>query len=83
MKLKQLGPNQTELAFADHTAIFISYETPVACFIPGVGHFRTEKSWSPTTSRHINKWLASAKAATRPQEYFDSLLSARVIRNPT
>jgi hypothetical protein len=73
MKLNNLGVNQVEITKSDGTVVFFSYNTPVAAFVPGVGYIRTEKHWSSTTSKHINKWLDGRPAPTFPQSYFDSL----------
>jgi hypothetical protein len=37
-------------------------------------HFKTEKQWSVTTSRHVNKWMPTA-TGTKAQEWFDALAS--------
>ena len=71
MKLKQLGSNQTELVLNDGTQVLFSYETPVACWIDGQ-FYRTDKKWSQTTSRHINKWAHCA--LSKPQSFFDVLV---------
>lgn len=71
MKLNALGPNQTEVMLNGNT-IFFSYNTPVAAHWEG-RHYRTEESWSRTTSKHINRWLVGANAETKPQEWFDSI----------
>lgn len=73
MKLKQVGPNQTELELDNGTHIFFSYETPVAAFVPGRGYVRTSTSYSVTTSRHINKWLDNRKAEKVAQATIDEL----------
>ena len=73
MKLSSIGANMTELQATQATILF-SYKTPVAAHISGSGYYRTEKKWSTTTTRHINKWLASQPAEVRPQEWFDALL---------
>ena len=70
MKLKQIGSNQTEVLLNDGTQILFSYETPVACWIDGE-FFKTDKKWSNTTTRHVNKWAHCA--ITKPQAYFDGL----------
>ena len=57
MILRQLGSNQTELSLNNGDSIFFSYETPVAGFASGVGHFKTSTWYSSTTSRHINKYF--------------------------
>ena len=79
MKLKQLGPNMTELRFTDHLILF-SYETPVAgwhdCLL-----FKTKEKYSRTTTKHINKYFRdqwgvnplSVEKVT--QDYIDSLVS--------
>jgi len=80
MKLKQLGSNQTELVLNDGTQVLFSYETPVACLKDEL-LLRTDKQWSQTTSRHINKWIASkeylsdwVQAKRKPQSFFDVLV---------
>ncbi len=57
MKLTPIAANQTEVSINDGTQIFFSYRTPVAAYLPEKGYVRTERFWSKTTSRHINKWL--------------------------
>lgn len=74
MKLVNLGANITELVVGNRS-ILISYETPVALHIEGVGYIVTEKKWSRTTSKHINQFLGGSKPyKVEPQDYFDSLL---------
>ena len=57
MKLTPIAANQNEVSINDGTQIFFSYRTPVAAYLPSKGYVRTERFWSKTTSRHINKWL--------------------------
>ena len=57
MKLTPIAANQNEVTINDGTQIFFSYRTPVAAYLPSKGYVRTERFWSKTTSRHINKWL--------------------------
>lgn len=56
MKLNPIGSNMTEVEIGDKTVLF-SYKTPVAYHQAGIGYAKTNKFWSVTTSRHINKWL--------------------------
>ena len=72
MKLKPIASNMTEVQVGDVTVLF-SYATPVAAQLEDGFYVRTEKKWSVTTSRHINKWLAGARAEVKPQSYFDGL----------
>jgi hypothetical protein len=58
MKLRPIASNMTELEMDSGNTVFFSYKTPVACHIQGKGFFRTDKKWSATTTKHINKWLA-------------------------
>lgn len=88
LKVKSIGESMTEIIVKREdralvtnrpfvVSILVSYETPVACHIEGVGYFKTSKKWSKTTSRHISQWLREAPAtiAEKPQEFFDNLLS--------
>lgn len=79
MKLVKLGPNQTELHLYDgRVAVLVSYETPVACRINGLGSFRTNKYWSRTTQKHIKQWMLGVPelAPVVPQALFDGLVSS-------
>ena len=73
MNLSPIASNMTEVT-TDSARILFSYRTPVACFHSDGNAYRTEKRWSVTTSRHINKWLDGIKAAEKPQAFFDSLV---------
>jgi hypothetical protein len=76
MKLTPIRANMNVVDLGDgKLEVLFSYKTPVACFVPGDGYFRTEKFWSVTTSRHINQWIGDAPVTVRPQEYFDHLIS--------
>lgn len=55
LKLKPLASNMTELTLGSTTILF-SYETPVAGY-DDEGAFRTLEHYSPTTTKHINKYL--------------------------
>jgi hypothetical protein len=77
LTLKHVGRNQTEL----HSEIdgctvivFFSYETAVAAFIPGQGYFRSTKTYSQTTSRHITRWLGGAEADQLTPEILANVL---------
>lgn len=73
MKLKQIAANVVALQSKDGcTEVVFSYETPVAALLPGVGRVKTEKKWSATTSRHINK-AGYKDAQTVPQDTLDDL----------
>ena len=76
IKLRCIGPNQTELQIGGATFLF-SYGTPVAYHRPGGGYFRTEQKFSPTTTRHINNWLKGVNAKVVPQEEIEKLLQGK------
>ncbi|MGA1047646.1 MAG: hypothetical protein ACO3UU_06525 [Minisyncoccia bacterium] len=61
MKLKPVASNMTELYLNNGTIVLFSYETPVAAITFKNGcHdkiLKTNKKWSNTTTRHINKWF--------------------------
>lgn len=74
LKLKVPGPNQTVL-LSDRVAIFFSYETPVAYQRLDSGEiFTTDKTFSRTTTRHINTWLAERPATVVSQAEIENLL---------
>ena len=74
MKLTPIAANQTEVSFNNGTQVFFSYRTPVAAYSPDKGYIRTNKFWSVTTSRHINKWLGSVNNVTEiDQSVLDNL----------
>ena len=79
MQLVPLANNMTEVE-TDLGRVLFSYRTPVAAYIFGKngfgGHFvRTEKWWSVTTSRHINKWLPENGTVKEvPQTYLDNFV---------
>ena len=56
MQLTPIASNMTEVETSEARVLF-SYRTPVAAYVFGRGYVRTEKWWSVTTSRHINKWM--------------------------
>ena len=79
MKLKPLASNMTQLTLNTDIVVLFSYETPVAA-LTEEGYVRTSHKWSPTTTRHINKWLDGVEAKEKPQEFFDSLTMKSKIR---
>lgn len=81
MNTEKLGPNARVLAFRDGTRVLISYETPVAAYVPGIGHLRTDKYHSRTTHGHVNTWLdrqgmGALDVRSVPQSRIDMLMEA-------
>ena len=74
MNITPLGSNKTELKLNNGIIIFFSYKTPVACFIPAEGHYKTSTKWSRTTSKHITMWLDGVEAEEKEQSFFDNLI---------
>ena len=73
MQLTPIASNMTEVETSEARILF-SYRTPVAAYVFGDGFVRTEKWWSVTTSRHINKWLDGGTAKEVAQTYLDNLV---------
>ena len=73
MQLTPIASNMTEVETSEARILF-SYRTPVAAYVFGRGYVRTEKWWSVTTSRHINKWLDGGTAKEVAQTYLDTLV---------
>lgn len=73
LHISPIGANQTELSFNGAKVLF-SYQTPVAAWINGQ-YYKTDKKWSVTTSKHINKWVDVTWCDTKPQSFFDGLIA--------
>ena len=78
MQLTPIASNMTEVETSEARILF-SYRTPVAAYVFGRGYVRTEKWWSVTTSRHINKWLDGGTAKEVPQTYLDTLVQGVIM----
>ena len=77
VKVVPEGSNATTLYKGPYMILF-SYQTPVAVW-DGDKLYVTDKKWSVTTSKHINKWVAKhwhAKmpAMKIPQEQIEALV---------
>jgi hypothetical protein len=71
MRIKHISMNMTELTLTDGTQVLFSYETPVASWKDGQ-FYKTDRRWSVTTTKHVNKW--SDCAIVKPQDYFYNLV---------
>lgn len=75
MKLKRIDNTSATLVdLPNGNQVLFSYSTPVACFIPGKGYFRTAKYWSRTTSKHVNKWIDGASQEIE-QDQLDAMVA--------
>ena len=57
MKLTPIAANQTLVSYNNGKEVLFSYSTPVAGYSPELGYIRTNKYYSKTTTKHINKYL--------------------------
>ena len=74
MQLTPIASNMTEVETSEARILF-SYRTPVAAYVFGEGFVRTEKWFSVTTSRHINKWIGKDVTTEEvSQTYLDKLV---------
>ena len=81
MQLTPIASNMTEVETSEARILF-SYRTPVAAYVFGEGYVRTEKWFSVTTSRHINKWLDLRQGETAKevsQTYLDKLVQGVIM----
>ena len=79
MKLHSFANNRTVLIFnGGTTEVFFSYETPVAGFSDKLGWVKTDKWYSSTTTRHINKYLGDLKHTVVSQSVIDDLLKEQI-----
>ena len=78
MKISNVGSNMTELSTNSGAVILFSYSTPVAAMLPSGQYIKTDKKYSATTTRHVNKWLqgVSANVETRSAEFISNLTGA-------
>ena len=82
MQITPIASNMTELTFTpkETTAygdfsVLYSYQTPVAGY-SDVGAFRTDKYYSVTTSKHINKYLGGKDIGRKvEQTYIEGLVA--------
>lgn len=65
--------NCTVVSLTDGREVLVSYQTPVAAFIPGRGYVASETKWSQTTSRHVNDYAPGA--ARIPDAEFLALIA--------
>ena len=80
MQLTPIASNMTEVETSEARILF-SYRTPVAAYVFGEGFVRTEKWWSVTTSRHINKWIGKDVTTEEvSQTYLDNLVQGVIMR---
>ena len=79
MQLTPIASNMTEIE-TDDARILFSYRTPVAAYVFGVGYVKTDKWWSVTTSRHINKWTDNCTVREVSQTFLDKLVQGVIIK---
>ena len=83
MQLTPIASNMTEVETSKARVLF-SYRTPVAAYVFGEGFVRTEKWWSVTTSRHINKWIGKDVTTEEvSQTYLDNLVQGVIMNIST
>ena len=79
MKLHSFANNRTVLIFnGGTTEVFFSYETPVAGYSDKLGYVKTDKWYSSTTTRHINKYLGDLKHTVVSQSVINDLLKEQI-----
>ena len=79
MELKSFAKNRTVLIFNNGiTEIFFSYETPVAGYSNKLGYVKTDKWYSQTTTRHINKYIDGKAHTVVSQSVINDLLKEQI-----
>ena len=87
MQLTPIASNMTEVETSKARVLF-SYRTPVAAYVFGRGYVKTEKWYSVTTTRHINKWIGmdmpvsgyvAVTTEEVPQTYLDTLVQGVIM----
>tara|TARA_R100000988_G_C3879205_1_gene107488 strand:- start:215 stop:496 length:282 start_codon:yes stop_codon:yes gene_type:complete len=72
MKLIPMGSNMNLTVINSDTELFFSYKTCVAGKIKGK-YYRTNRWYSQTTTRHINKYLGKLKYIEVEPSFFESI----------
>ena len=68
MYLQSFATNRTLLTFDDGSEVFFSYQTPVAGYSKKLGYIKTNRWYSSTTTRHINRYLNEYCDVPDPQQ---------------
>jgi hypothetical protein len=70
--MKRLGKQSAwDVTYENGAQFLLSYATPVAAYIPGLGFMETNQKFSTTTSKHISQWkkrMGYPLVARVPQE---------------
>ena len=75
MKLTPIAANRNVISYNNGSEVFFSYSTPVAGYCPDKGYIKTDRWYSTTTTRHINKYLdAITKYDEVSQETINNLV---------
>ena len=74
MKLTPIAANRNVISYNNGSEVFFSYSTPVAGYCPDKGYLKTDRWYSSTTTRHINKYLESVNATEVSQETINNLV---------
>ena len=74
MQLTPIAANQTSVSFNDGTEVFFSYKTPVAGYHQDLGYVKTKQYYSPTTTKHINKYLKDCTVKEVDQDVINKLV---------
>ena len=77
MKLTPIAANRNVISYDNGTEIFFSYSTPVAGYDPELGYIKTDRWYSSTTTRHINKYLDVNKAQEVSQDLINNLSQSK------
>mgnify|MGYP001257532092 FL=1 len=57
MKVSQIGKQNAYVIEHNGHRVLQSYNTIVALQAPSGKYYKTDKKWSVTTSKHINRWV--------------------------
>ena len=75
MKITRIGQQNATIVEDKNCRVLFSYATPVAIQAPSGKYFKTDKKWSVTTSKHINKFCG-ADVTLIPQSVLDNWTEA-------
>ena len=72
MRINKVGSNMTELVRSSGVIVLFSYSTPVAALLPSGQYVKTDRKYSVTTTKHVNKWVGG-NVESKSQDYINEL----------
>lgn len=73
-----MSKNRTTKILSGGREVCLSYNVPVAAFVPGLGYIKTDRRYSQTTSKHANQFCGGRPVIVSDDE-FNKLIADEVL----